>query len=60
MCTESKKMTFLNINNAKKTIWKEILKAIWEEILFETRHPSWILIIIAISYAFLLLIVFVK
>ena len=31
----------------------------WEEILFETRYPSWILILMLIIYAFALLIVLI-
>jgi len=35
----------------------ETEKSEWEEILFETRYPSWILILMLIIYAFALLIV---
>jgi len=35
----------------------ETKKTIWEEVLFETSYPSWILMLIASVYAFVLLIV---
>jgi hypothetical protein len=35
-------------------------KTVWEEALFETRYPSWILIFMLIIYALVLLIVFIK
>jgi len=35
-------------------------KTVWEEVLFETRYPSWILLLILMGYAFVLLIVLVK
>ena len=32
-------------------------KTVWEEILFGTKYPSWILMLITIAYAFFFLIV---
>ncbi|MFH1075642.1 MAG: hypothetical protein V1753_02180 [Pseudomonadota bacterium] len=37
----------------------ETEKTEWEEILFETSYPSWILLLVLIIYAFALLMVLI-
>jgi len=37
----------------------ETKKPVWEEVLFETSYSSWILLLVAIIYAFALLIVLI-
>ena len=39
---------------------RETKKTVWEEVLFETKYPSWILILMVAIYALVLLIVFIK
>ena len=37
----------------------ETKKTVWEEILFETSYPSWILFLIVIIYAVASIIIFI-
>ena len=48
--------------DSESEAWKmdsESKKTIWEEALFETRYPSWILMLILTGYAIALLIVLI-
>jgi len=38
----------------------ETKKTVWEEILFETKYPSWPLILMVAIYALVVLIFFIK